>query len=173
MAGLASGMGEGGDSTAGTAPWGSDSQPQTHPSAAPAVAAAGSDARAAREAEAPLPSEASAAWGKPATAGKRKQGNRAALEEEAAVPPPAIPPPSTTRKRRGGAGQKGAGQRRSAIEEEPLTMDGALVVELDGSAPLPAGSTPVTDQWVQCDRCETWRVVPAEWWPTVQVREGW
>lgn len=26
-----------------------------------------------------------------------------------------------------------------------------------------------TDQWVQCDRCRSWRIVPDEGWPSVQV----
>lgn len=32
-----------------------------------------------------------------------------------------------------------------------------------------------TDQWVQCDRCRTWRVVPPENWPAVEEddREDW
>lgn len=32
-----------------------------------------------------------------------------------------------------------------------------------------------TDQWVQCDCCRTWRVVPPEYWPAVQEdeREDW
>lgn len=26
-----------------------------------------------------------------------------------------------------------------------------------------------TDQWVQCDRCRTWRIVPDQHWPAVEA----
>ncbi len=28
---------------------------------------------------------------------------------------------------------------------------------------------PATDQWVQCDRCRTWRIVPDAAWPSVEA----
>ena len=36
-------------------------------------------------------------------------------------------------------------------------------------------SAAATDQWVSCDRCRTWRVVPNEEWPSVKEdsREDW
>jgi hypothetical protein len=42
------------------------------------------------------------------------------------------------------------------------------------AAALPEG-TSATDQWVQCDRCRTWRVVPPEDWPAVEAdeRDDW
>ena len=43
----------------------------------------------------------------------------------------------------------------------------------EGAAPV--NGTSATDQWVQCDRCRTWRVVPPELWPEVEAddREDW
>ena len=38
-----------------------------------------------------------------------------------------------------------------------------------GAAPAAAAAEPETDQWVQCDRCRTWRVVPAQHWPSVEA----
>ena len=38
-----------------------------------------------------------------------------------------------------------------------------------GAAPTAAAPEPETDQWVQCDRCRTWRVVPAQHWPSVEA----
>ena len=38
-----------------------------------------------------------------------------------------------------------------------------------GAAPAAAAPEPETDQWVQCDRCRTWRVVPAQHWPSVEA----
>ena len=40
---------------------------------------------------------------------------------------------------------------------------------------LPAFQVPNADRWVQCDRCQEWRVVPAENWQAVQddPREEW
>ena len=40
--------------------------------------------------------------------------------------------------------------------------------EAPGAAPAVAPA-PETDQWVQCDRCRTWRVVPAQHWPSVEA----
>ncbi len=39
----------------------------------------------------------------------------------------------------------------------------------DSKAPAAAAAEPETDQWVQCDRCRTWRVVPAQHWPSVEA----
>ena len=38
-----------------------------------------------------------------------------------------------------------------------------------GAVPAAAAPEPETDQWVQCDRCRTWRVVPAQHWPSVEA----
>ena len=38
-----------------------------------------------------------------------------------------------------------------------------------GAAPAAAAPEPETDQWVQCDRCRTWRVVPAQHWPSLEA----
>ena len=32
-----------------------------------------------------------------------------------------------------------------------------------------AAAEPATDQWVQCDRCRTWRIVPDSEWPKVEA----
>lgn len=47
------------------------------------------------------------------------------------------------------------------------------VAASEDGAPQAAGAP--TDQWVQCDRCKTWRVVPPEQWPAVEAddREEW
>ena len=41
----------------------------------------------------------------------------------------------------------------------------------EAAAPAAEG----TDQWVQCDRCRTWRIVPDEHWPAVEAddRDVW
>ncbi|KAK9843758.1 hypothetical protein WJX81_005092 [Elliptochloris bilobata] len=38
-----------------------------------------------------------------------------------------------------------------------------------------AAAEPATDQWVQCDRCRTWRIVPDSEWPKVEAdpRDVW
>lgn len=43
---------------------------------------------------------------------------------------------------------------------------------------LPEGGAPglePSDQWVQCERCQMWRLVPNEWWAEVQAddRDEW
>ena len=37
------------------------------------------------------------------------------------------------------------------------------------AAAAEATAEPVTDQWVQCDRCRTWRIVPDQHWPSVEA----
>ena len=32
-----------------------------------------------------------------------------------------------------------------------------------------AAADPETEQWVQCDRCRTWRVVPGQHWPSLEA----
>lgn len=32
-----------------------------------------------------------------------------------------------------------------------------------------AAAAEATDQWVQCDRCRTWRIVPDQHWPSVEA----
>jgi hypothetical protein len=53
-----------------------------------------------------------------------------------------------------------------------LTIDGQIVVEL---GPGGGGGLQPSDQWVQCERCQTWRLVPNEHWQAVQEdeREEW
>ena len=37
------------------------------------------------------------------------------------------------------------------------------------AAAAEATAEPATDQWVQCDRCRTWRIVPDQHWPSVEA----
>ncbi len=48
-----------------------------------------------------------------------------------------------------------------AEAEEPAGAAGAAAA----AEPLVEG----TDQWVQCDRCRTWRIVPDQHWPSVEA----
>ncbi|KAL4433705.1 hypothetical protein ABPG75_000146 [Micractinium tetrahymenae] len=52
----------------------------------------------------------------------------------------------------------------------PLKIDGDLVVDLP-----PGVEVPGCDEWVQCDRCEVWRLVPGEWAQAVRddTRQEW
>ena len=47
------------------------------------------------------------------------------------------------------------------------------MAEGDAAAPsVAAAAEPaadLTDQWVQCDRCRTWRIVPDQHWPAVEA----
>lgn len=82
------------------------------------------------------------------------------------------------------AGGKSAGKKSAAKSARrasaaaasavpvPVLLEGQVVVELpEGGAP---GLEP-SDQWVQCERCQTWRLVPNEWWAAVQAddRDEW
>ena len=37
------------------------------------------------------------------------------------------------------------------------------------AAAAAAAADPETEQWVQCDRCRTWRVVPGQHWPSLEA----
>ena len=41
-----------------------------------------------------------------------------------------------------------------------------------GNGERAAEGDEATDQWVQCERCKLWRVVPDEYWQEVSTDEG-
>ena len=77
-------------------------------------------------------------------------------------------------------GASSEGKRWAAAQEMASPEDGA---RSEAGTPTPNSKTPgaapgaapavapapETDQWVQCDRCRTWRVVPAQHWPSVEA----
>lgn len=64
-----------------------------------------------------------------------------------------------------------------ALQEMPSAEDGGRSEagtptpssKASGAAPAAAAPEPERDRWVQCDRCRTWRVVPAQHWPSVEA----
>jgi hypothetical protein len=69
--------------------------------------------------------------------------------------------------------QRRAGAQEMALPEEGARSEAGTPTPnskapggAPGAAPAPASET---DQWVQCDRCRTWRVVPAQHWPSVEA----
>src|SRR5690348_9602491 len=62
-------------------------------------------------------------------------------------------------------------KRISAQHSLPGHMLQAEEAEASGAASVAAAATAGTDQWVQCDRCGTWRIVPDAAWAAVQADE--
>lgn len=62
-----------------------------------------------------------------------------------------------------------AGATQEAEREE------SEVAISEDTAPLAAADEAPQDQWVQCERCKTWRMVPPERWADVEAdeREDW
>lgn len=60
-------------------------------------------------------------------------------------------------------------QGATAGRADDDTQDGAAQ---SGDARQPAEGEEDTDQWVQCERCKRWRVVPDEHWQEVSADEG-
>lgn len=56
-------------------------------------------------------------------------------------------------------------QQEMADAEDAGTAAGAAAA----AAAEAAAAEPATDQWVQCDRCRTWRIVPDQHWPAVEA----
>lgn len=55
----------------------------------------------------------------------------------------------------------------------PSAQDGGAMPNAEESAvEVAPAETPATDQWVQCDRCDTWRVVPDSAWPALEAAES-
>ncbi|KAL4450680.1 hypothetical protein ABPG77_001036 [Micractinium sp. CCAP 211/92] len=136
--------------------------------------------------------------------GGRKGGSRqqqgaadpAAVAAAAATAAPAAAPPSgPSRSSRGrqrrknsrysGSDDDGAAAAPMEVDglmsaeggPSPLKIDGDLVVDL----PPGAEASPLTchvpgcDEWVQCDRCQLWRLVPQAWAQAVRddTRQEW
>jgi hypothetical protein len=58
------------------------------------------------------------------------------------------------------------------VQEMPEAAEGekpAQPVEVGAAAAASAAAAEATDQWVQCDRCRTWRIVPDQHWPSVEA----
>uniref|UniRef100_A0A7S0UND3 CW-type domain-containing protein n=1 Tax=Polytomella parva TaxID=51329 RepID=A0A7S0UND3_9CHLO len=53
-------------------------------------------------------------------------------------------------------------------EDEPPPEEDVEEEEEEVQEPSRGGEE--TDQWVQCSRCEVWRIVPNKWWP--KIRDG-
>ncbi|BDA43940.1 probable MPN domain-containing protein [Coccomyxa sp. Obi] len=69
-----------------------------------------------------------------------------------------------------------ASSEEGADEEMPDAEDtGTAAGAAAAAAAAEAAVEPATDQWVQCDRCRTWRIVPDQHWPAVEAdpRDVW
>lgn len=66
-------------------------------------------------------------------------------------------------------------QAHHAPEPGPLQQDvGAAADSVEEEEEEEEGDEGKPEvQWVQCERCQTWRVVPAELWPEVASRDIW
>jgi CW-type Zinc Finger len=64
-----------------------------------------------------------------------------------------------------------ASQEDAEMEELAPEAPAEDEAALAAAAPEAAG----TDQWVQCERCRTWRIVPDADWPAVEEdpRDSW
>jgi hypothetical protein len=164
----------------GGAPGEEGAPPAAAPPAAPAAAAAA--AAAAAERSPAEPPSAGALPPKPSKAASAAKATpkppRPPGKAAGSAPRTAKGPGSAAKAAPRSTGARGGGKRKSAAAaaaaradssedeeaEAPLTIDGQVVVEL---GPEEAGLEP-SDQWVQCERCKTWRLVPNEWWPAVR-----
>lgn len=62
-----------------------------------------------------------------------------------------------------------APQEMVSVEHGGRSETGTPTPNSKASGAEAAAADPETEQWVQCDRCRTWRVVPGQHWPALEA----